>query len=246
MTSRRRTGQDLLSGRTPGPRLSRNTSEKSHAPSAPKPDYAQIAADQYGEMVSLWDELPKLLFDNVGDHAPDALVRGLVVREYAIVDCQLGSVLFLYFMGYAQKQYASAVRSGRFLEFYELVESIPIVRKLSLLKSVVAIPSEIGNIIEKVNDVRNAVAHVALASVSTRREFRYGKARLHTLPAMRAFFHDVRQVHDYFDQLKTAVWEGKVQFRAADCGLSMMDQLRALFPSSLSATNPAGKPQTHR
>jgi len=171
-----------------------------------EPDYAQIAADQHGELVSLWDELPKLLFDNAGGHAPDALVRGLVVREYAIVDCQLGSVLFLYFMGHTPEQFGSTVGSRRFLKFYELIESVPIVRKLNLLKSVVTIPPKIGKIVARVNEVRNAVAHVAVASVSTRREFRYGKTRLYTLTAMKAFLYDVRQVHDFFDKLALRVF----------------------------------------
>jgi len=186
------------------------------------------------DLVDLRELLPRLMFDNSRDIMPEALVRGIVVREYALIDLQLASLLFLYYFGVSQEGFEASVRSGRYLSFYELAESVPLVRKLSLLRSVLPIPGQVSKRIQRINDVRNAVAHVAVAEVSSRRKFKYGKERLFSEVGVRRFLFDVSYTSNFLSDTRLKLYKGAVEFKHHGRLLSTYEVLTALSPEGRS------------
>jgi len=203
--------------------------------------YARWASEQT-DLANLAGLLPRLVFDNASDITPEALVRGIVVREYALVDLALAGLLFLYYFGVSQRKFVASVKSGRFLLFYELAENVPLVRKLTLLRSVLDVPEQICRNIGRINDVRNAVAHVALAEVSSRRKFKYGKERLFSEVGMRRFLYDIRCAHDFFNETRTKLYEKSLAFKHHGRLLSTYEVMIALIPDSRSCALLANDP----
>ena len=211
-----------------------------------EPSGWDLFESEQADLVRLRDVLPSLIFDNERDITPEALVRGVVVREYALVDANLTTLLFLYYFGLEQRDLQAAVDRGRFLSFYELVENVSLVQKLKHLHTILDIPKDVGRRIKKINDVRNAVAHVAIAEVSTREKFRYSRERLLSEAGVRKFLYDVRCTNDYLNGTRSKLYQGEIEFARRGRLLSPYQILSVLFPDVRSCAVLADDPDTPR
>ena len=86
------------------------------------------------------------------------LIAAAIVHEYTYIDELLGSIIARYFMGTLGG--VRAWRSKRFQRFnYFVLEKLYVVQKLALVRDIRALPRESVRYVEKINDLRNAVAH---------------------------------------------------------------------------------------
>jgi hypothetical protein len=86
------------------------------------------------------------------------LVAAAIVHEYTYIDELLGSIIARYFLGAPGGR--RAWRTRRFRRFnYFILEKLYVVQKLALVRDIRPLSRESVRYIEKINDLRNAVAH---------------------------------------------------------------------------------------
>jgi hypothetical protein len=86
------------------------------------------------------------------------LIRGEVVGRYTLIDDLMSSEVCRYFL--PGKDLIKQWKTLRFKRFnYYVIERLYMTQKLALLKDLYQIPRPIGQQIEEINALRNAVAH---------------------------------------------------------------------------------------
>jgi hypothetical protein len=93
------------------------------------------------------------------DIARDRIIRSDVVFAYVLIDELLAELMARYFFN-PRKTSMQLWKDEKFANFsYHILEGMPLMRKLSLVKEFCDIPKPIEQIITLTNVIRNAVAH---------------------------------------------------------------------------------------
>ncbi|HZQ12701.1 MAG TPA: hypothetical protein VFB31_07825 [Pseudolabrys sp.] len=108
----------------------------------------------------------------------DKLVRSHVIIKYALIDEYLTDVICnYYFYRQARKNttYRELWRTKRFEIFvHHLMDEMFLLKKLSVVDAIKGVPSEVSSAIQRINDIRNALAH-SLFPENRRRYMAYKK-----------------------------------------------------------------------
>lgn len=85
-------------------------------------------------------------------------IRGEVVHQYTLVDELLACRICRYFFG--KRRFPELWRNNKFRLFnYHVIEELSLIPKLRFLKSISTFPKPIAADIERLNSLRNALAH---------------------------------------------------------------------------------------
>jgi hypothetical protein len=86
------------------------------------------------------------------------IVRGEVVSQYTLIDEQLGSKICRYM--FDNRKFMRLWKTKKFERFnYFILEKMSLLEKLAFVKDVYIMPRAIAADIEKINSIRNSVAH---------------------------------------------------------------------------------------
>jgi len=103
-----------------------------------------------------------MIFPNL-ESQQKQLVNNIILNTYLQINSKLDILISNFFFNHCQNNYEPVVEittSDRFRVFQShILDEMPFLRKLSILKTYTIIPKEIIKNIEKINDLRNAVAH---------------------------------------------------------------------------------------
>jgi hypothetical protein len=90
------------------------------------------------------------------------LVRGQIVMKYALIDELLSTIICnYYFRHHSEKQtYSDLWRTKKFQLFnHYLMDETYLLNKLKIVQAIKKLPSDVRGRIERVNALRNAIAH---------------------------------------------------------------------------------------
>jgi len=126
------------------------------------------------------------------------LIRGEVVGEYTLIDEFLNNRLCHYFFG-KRRSFIHLWRTKKFKNFnYYVVEQLSLLEKLRFVKATSKVPKHVASEIERVNSLRNALAHAFFPeNLRSSKPFWKGKD-IFTLDGLIQFGEDMKKVHEHF------------------------------------------------
>jgi hypothetical protein len=126
------------------------------------------------------------------------LVRGFVIMKYTLIDEFLGSEVCRYFFR-PKRGFIKLWRTKRFRTFnHYVMEELSLLQKLRLVKAIHDIPKGIAGDVERINALRNGLAH-AFFPENLRKSPPFYKGRpIFSLEGVKLFSDDVHQVTGFF------------------------------------------------
>jgi hypothetical protein len=129
--------------------------------------------------------------------AKDQLVRSQVVMSYALIDELLGSSIARYVFG-SRRSFPQLWRTKRFRLFnYHILEELSLLKKLRLVKAIAPMPTRVVRDIERLNSLRNALAHAFFPENLKSAKPEWKGRNILTLPAIEEFSNDMQSIFDY-------------------------------------------------
>jgi hypothetical protein len=121
--------------------------------------------------------------------AREELIAAAIVHEYTYIDELFGSIIAKYFFGAAGGR--QVWRTKRFQRFnYFILERLYVQQKLALVKDIHSVPREAVAYVEKVNDLRNAVAHAFFPENLRGKRTTYKRIDVFSIEGFRALRED--------------------------------------------------------
>lgn len=134
----------------------------------------------------------------------DRVVRAGVIAEYVLIDELLTDLICQHFFP-TKKSFARLWRTRTFKNFnFHIMEDMSLLKKLTLVKSIVDVPKPLAEIVQHINSIRNALAHSFFPQ--NRREHKqrgrvtYRRHSLLSLAGYKAFSDDAEQVIQFFSE----------------------------------------------
>jgi hypothetical protein len=131
------------------------------------------------------------------------MVRGEIIMRYVFVDELLNDIISNYFFG-DKKSFISLWKTKRFQNFnYFVLEELSLLKKRALAKSITKIPKDIIGDIERLNSVRNALAHAFFPENLNKSKPVYKGKDIFSLDGIKLFEQDIEKVISFLTkQLK--------------------------------------------
>jgi hypothetical protein len=86
------------------------------------------------------------------------LIIATIVTDYTFFEEMLGSIIARYYFG--ARPFSQLWRTKRFKRFnHYVLERLYLLQKLALVKEILPVPKAVSSYLERLNDLRNAVAH---------------------------------------------------------------------------------------
>ncbi len=129
-------------------------------------------------------------------------VTGAIIMQYTLIDEMMNYEICRYFFG-SNKTSIQLWRTKKFQNFnYYILESLYLLQKLRLVRTFYGIPKNIVEDVERLDALRNAVAHAFfpenLRRYKTRHKTVYKGKDVFTLEGMKLFTEDMQRVNDFF------------------------------------------------
>jgi len=153
-------------------------------------------------------ELTAVDFYQIRDYEPEArtaslelmrnkLVRGHVIMRYALIDEFLGSEVCHYFFT-RRRGFIKLWRTKKFRRFnHYVLEELSLLRKLRLVRSFRDIPKHIAADVERINALRNGLAHAFFPENLRKSPPIYKGKPVFSLDGLKTFDEDVRKITGY-------------------------------------------------
>ena len=151
----------------------------------------------------------RLDFGNAGNYGADErttqlelikrqIVLGEVVRAYTLVDENLNVAMCHFFFG-KQRSFIRLWRTKRFRVFnHHIIEELPLLPKLRLVKALRSVDSRITQDIERLNALRNGLAHAFFPENLRKTKPEWKGKDIFSLDGIQAFTEDIRKIYEYF------------------------------------------------
>jgi hypothetical protein len=131
-----------------------------------------------------------------------AIVRAEVVTAYTLVDEYLASELSVHFFG-TEKGFPALWKTKRFRLFnYHFLEELSLLPKLRYVKALRKIPRGIAADIEKLNALRNGIAHAFFPENLKRSRPVWDGKSVFSLEGLKAFVADMGTVKAFFIRIR--------------------------------------------
>jgi hypothetical protein len=125
-------------------------------------------------------------------------IIGEVVRRYTLIDEFLNMRLCDYFFG-RKRSYIRLWKTKRFRLFnYHVIEELTLMAKLRFVKSVAKVPKAVAADIERLNALRNGLAHAFFPENLKRAKPQWKGKKIFTVNGLRGFMDDISRVDNYF------------------------------------------------
>lgn len=136
-------------------------------------------------------------------------ITGRVVMEYTIINDLLNDEILEYFFGVGEGSIESQLdamrwwESGKYQEFDRyILERVSLLDKLKFVKKIHGIPKSIVGDVEKLNRLRNVVAHgfyfENMEDYEVLRKAVYKGKDVFTLEGIKVFVEDTQRVREFF------------------------------------------------
>jgi hypothetical protein len=131
-----------------------------------------------------------------------AVIRQEVVTTYTHIDEYLASELCVHFFG-TGKSFPALWKTKRFQLFnYHFIEEMSLLPKFRYVKGLRKIPRAIVGDIERVNALRNGVAHAFFPENLKRSRAVWGDKSIFSVEGLRAFHADMLIVKRFFEGIR--------------------------------------------
>jgi hypothetical protein len=128
----------------------------------------------------------------------DKIVRSHVIIKYALIDEYLTDIICNYYFHREAKKnttYAALWKTKRFSTFvHYLMDETFLIKKLTLVQAIKNVPGNVSSAIQRLNDVRNALAHSLFPEnrrrYMTGKKVMYSGSHLFTRDGIEKFNHD--------------------------------------------------------
>ncbi|HXE91800.1 MAG TPA: hypothetical protein VNK82_12660 [Terriglobales bacterium] len=127
----------------------------------------------------------------------DHLIRGEVITQYTLIDEHLGGLICRYF--FPRRSFVKLWRTKKFRNFnYYVIEPLSLMEKLRLVKAIKNVPRGVASAIERVNGLRNGLAHAFFPENLRGSKPIYKGKDVFTLEGLKLFMEDMEFVHEFF------------------------------------------------
>ena len=174
-----------------------------------KIDALQAELDEVMELAGLKKiEIPEDLTKPFITILPDIekqkrrIITMMVLGEYLQIDSKMSVLVTNFFFKHCQgttwEAVQAIVETQEFIVFQtKIVNEMPFLRKLSILKEIYDVPKDIISKINKCNDLRNAIAHSLVPENLEHNRTLYNEQSIFTNAGIKAFITDVQLVMDF-------------------------------------------------
>lgn len=132
--------------------------------------------------------------------ARDKVVRGQVVIWYTLVDEFLTNVISRYYFG-KMRSFPELWRTKKFKNFqYHIIEELHLMQKLRHVKAIKKIPKSIISDIERLNALRNGLAHAFFPENLRKSTPKWKGESIFSLKGLKLLQQDFDKIVDYFLQ----------------------------------------------
>jgi hypothetical protein len=130
--------------------------------------------------------------------ARDKIIRGQIIMWYTLVDEHLNVALSHYFFG-KKRNFIRLWKTKKFQNFnYHVLEELNLMQKLRFVKAISKIPKGIVGNIEKLNALRNGVAHAFFPQNLKRSKPIYKGRNIFSLDGVKQLQQDMDELIDFF------------------------------------------------
>jgi hypothetical protein len=131
-----------------------------------------------------------------------AVARAHVITTYTLVDEHLACELSVHFFG-TEKKFPALWKTKRFKLFnYHFLEELSLLPKLRYLKALRKIPKGISADIEKLNALRNGIAHAFFPENLKRSRPEWDGKSIFSIEGLKAFGTDMNSVTKFFVRIR--------------------------------------------
>jgi hypothetical protein len=131
-----------------------------------------------------------------------AAVRQEVVTTYTLVDEYLASELCVHFFG-TEKNFPALWKTKKFQLFnYQFLEEMSLLPKFRYVKALRKIPKAIASDIERLNSLRNGIAHAFFPENLKRSRAVWRDKSIFLLEGLKAFHADMLIVMGFFQRIR--------------------------------------------
>jgi hypothetical protein len=132
------------------------------------------------------------------ESARDKIIRGQVIIWYTLVDEFLAMEISRYYFG-RKRSFPDLWRTKHFQVFnYHILEELHLLQKLRHVKAIMEIPRSILRTIERLNSLRNGLAHSFFPENLRKSEPKWKGINIFSIEGVRALQEDMDEVFDYF------------------------------------------------
>ena len=134
--------------------------------------------------------------------AKQKIIRGQIITWYTLVDEFLNMELCHYFFG-KKRNFIYLWRTKKFQNFnYYVLEELYLLQKLRFVKTIKKIPKGISSDIEKLNFLRNGLAHSFFPDNLKKAKPIYKGKHVFTLEGLKLLKQDFDEIFNYFIKVK--------------------------------------------
>lgn len=174
-----------------------------------KIEASQMELDEVMELAGLKKiEVPEDLLKPFITILPDInnqkkkIITMMVLGEYLQIDSKMSVLVTNFFFRHCQGTTWEAVQAIVTTHEFEvfqakIVNEMPFLRKLSILKEIYDIPKDIVSKVNKLNDLRNAIAHSLVPENLEHNRTLYNEQSIFTNDGIKVFLTDVQSVMDF-------------------------------------------------
>lgn len=156
-------------------------------------DYADLVSKLKGESLTAHLEVTK-----------DKVIRAQVIIWYTLTDEYLNIKLCHYFFG-AKADFIRLWKTKKFRLFnYHILEELSLMRKLAFVRALIKMPKQIVSDIERLNALRNGIAHAFYPQNLKRNTPIYKGKDIFTIEGLRLLRDDSERVLKYLRKIAHA------------------------------------------
>lgn len=139
----------------------------------------------------------------------DRIIRGIIVRQYTVIDTALNIVFYRYFFPLEpEESYAELWKTQKFQKFNQyILEQLFLRQKLRFVRTIIDIPTKAQRRIDAINELRNALTHAYFPGYPERRRIEYRKKNIFMYEGLQMFLEDSLEVGTFFhDKFEALGW----------------------------------------
>ncbi len=132
------------------------------------------------------------------------LIRMMILESYLQIDAKMSILVTDFLFHHCQDKHEDMVKitnSKEYLVFTDkLLKEMPFIRKVVVIKGFIAVPSDITSNLNKINDLRNAIAHSLIPENLGNERVLYKGKKVFSLEGAKLFNKDVSKIMTYLQK----------------------------------------------
>jgi hypothetical protein len=126
------------------------------------------------------------------------IIRSAVIIQYTLIDEHLNNQICKYFWG-TKKNHIKLWKTKKLKIFnYHILENLYLLQKLKLVKDIMKIPKNVAADIDKMNALRNSLAHAFFPENLNKYKPIYKGKNIFLVDGIKLFIDDMGVINDFF------------------------------------------------